>query len=64
MVGDVREPGWTILKDKLGRMKGCEIWVRSRRMKIGDWRDGLAVKSAGCSWRGPEFSPPHPHYIP
>jgi hypothetical protein len=25
------------------------------------WRAGLAVKSTGCSSRGPEFNSQHPH---
>ena len=25
------------------------------------WRDGLAVKSTGCSSRGPEFNSEQPH---
>lgn len=30
-------------------------------MFLKSWRDGSAAKSSGCSTKGPEFDPQHPH---
>jgi hypothetical protein len=35
--------------------------VEQREYVSGDWRDGSAVKSTGCSFEGPEFNSQHPH---
>jgi hypothetical protein len=34
---------------------------KERRKKGGWWRNGSAVKSTDCSFRGPEFSSQQPH---
>jgi hypothetical protein len=39
----------------------CNFHVLSNKSLDRGWRDGSAVKSTGCSSRGPEFNSQQPH---
>ena len=43
----------------------CEVEAKVKVRDLGEgWRDGLADKSTGCSFRGPGFSSQHPQEGP
>jgi hypothetical protein len=45
---------------RLSRIGKSSLRNRRKRKELGDWRGGSAVKSTGCSCRGPGFSSQHP----
>jgi hypothetical protein len=38
---------------------GCDMLLKMS--SLGGWRDGSAIKSTGCSSKGPEFNSQQPH---
>jgi hypothetical protein len=46
---------------QLKEIKGIQIGKDEVNVSLWGWRDGLVVKSIGCSSEGPEFKSQQPH---